>query len=45
MADNKVVKVALKAYSKKIKELYDSGETTELSYRVVLHELLNGIIS
>jgi len=44
MTDSKVVEETLKAYSEKVKELYESGETTELSFRIVLHELLKNVI-
>ncbi len=36
MIDYKVIKEALKRHSKKVKELYESGETTELSFRKIL---------
>jgi len=44
MTDSKVVKESLEAYSEKIKELYESGETTELSFRIALYELLKNVI-
>ncbi len=44
MTDSKVIRDALKVYSGIVKKLYDSEETTELSFRIALHELLKNII-